>query len=93
MGALQWVRLVWGMRMRRRAARHPGGRALVIKYVISTAWRRGDRSTEDQHGRAPLPVFFHQCEVPFFYGAKSPACGTIGTAAAARVLDTSQETM
>src|SRR4051812_45848993 len=39
----------------------------------------GKRSTEISTALV-LPVFFHQCEVPFFSGATSPARCTMGTA-------------
>ena len=88
----------------RRAERE--GRGATLKIVSSWCGPRsrahitcasicaspGNRSTEISTAGVP-PVFFHQCEVPFFSGATSPARCTIGTAQLLAYSTTSPETM
>src|SRR5260370_20790343 len=63
-----------------RHAREPDTRdsghyIMCWSFMLST----GKRSTEISTTGVP-PLFCHQCDVPFFSGATSPALCTIGTA-------------
>ena len=71
-----------------------GGRNRPAVYIMwsSIFAATGNRSTEISTAVA-LPVFFHQCDVPFFSGAMSPALCTIGTAQLLAYSTTSPDTM
>src|SRR6266567_3053303 len=60
---------------------HAHGDAPPRRYIMcwSFMFSTGNRST-DIRTAGVLPVFCHQCDVPFFSGATSPALCTIGTA-------------
>ena len=72
--------------------RPDGAASLDYMRCSSILAAPGKRSTEISTALV-VPVFFHQCEVPFFSGATSPARCVIGTAQLLAYSTTSPETM
>src|SRR6266481_2153840 len=56
-----------------------GGRRLHPRYIMCSSLLSCRMSTEISTTDS-VPLFSHQCDVPFFSGATSPALCTIGTA-------------
>ena len=72
-----------------RGARGDAHRHIIFSFILSAT---GKRSTEMSFEGTPL-WFCHQCEVPFFSDATSPALCTIGTAQLLAYSTTSPLTM